>query len=326
MNIFVSLMLLLFGIGAIVFGWKTLKTAKGSDGRDYRVMSRVSRGRYIIAGGSVALLLALVTLTPFTIIAPGHVGVKVLFGKVDPEPLYEGFNLINPLASVVDFDTRVKEYTMVSRADEGSTKGDDSSAVLSKEGLQLSVDLTTYYRLIPKDAPRFYMRFGKEVIPFVRPSIKSSARDVFAKYDAVEAYSTKREEVEEKTLARIKHRMDMLTSEENIKGIEITGIQVRDVSPPATIKVAIEEKQKAEQESQRMVFVLMKEKQEAERKKIEAQGIQDFQNIVSKGINQDLLQWKGIEATELLAKSPNSKVVIIGSGKNGLPIILNQDK
>ena len=108
------------------------------------------------------------------------------------------------------------------------------------------------------------------------------------------------------------------------RGIVIESILLRDIQLPQTLKSSIEAKQQAEQEALAMNFRLQKEKQEAERKRIEAAGIRDFQQIVAQGISPQLLEWKGIEATETLAKSPNAKVVVIGSGKNGLPIILGQ--
>jgi regulator of protease activity HflC (stomatin/prohibitin superfamily) len=107
------------------------------------------------------------------------------------------------------------------------------------------------------------------------------------------------------------------------RGVYIETTPLRNVSLPTQLTEAIEQKQRADQESQRMEFILTKEKQEADRKRIEAQGIADFQKIVSSGISEQLLRWKGVEATEKLANSPNTKVIIVGSGKDGLPVILD---
>ncbi|HYN14264.1 MAG TPA: SPFH domain-containing protein, partial [Terriglobales bacterium] len=115
-----------------------------------------------------------------------------------------------------------------------------------------------------------------------------------------------------------------LVRELNKRGIEVENVLLRDIQLPATLKASIETKQQAEQESLAMSFRLQKERQEADRKRIEAQGIHDFQQIVSQGISPALLQWKGIEATEALARSPNTKVVVVGNPKNGLPLILGQ--
>jgi len=108
------------------------------------------------------------------------------------------------------------------------------------------------------------------------------------------------------------------------RGIVVESILLRDIQLPATLKASIEAKQQAEQEALAMNFRLQKETQEAQRKRIEAQGIRDFQQTVSQGISAQLLEWKGIEATETLAKSSNAKVIVIGGGKNGLPLILGQ--
>ena len=106
------------------------------------------------------------------------------------------------------------------------------------------------------------------------------------------------------------------------RGIIVERVLLRNVKLPPTVTAAIEAKKQAEQEALRMQFVLQRERQEAERKRIEAAGIRDFQRIVAQGISAQLLTWKGIEATEKLAASPNAKVIVIGSGKNGLPLIL----
>ena len=130
-------------------------------------------------------------------------------------------------------------------------------------------------------------------------------------------YSGEREKVAQQMFTE-------LSTELAKRGIIVENILLRDIQLPPTLKASIEQKQQAEQESLAMSFRLQKEKQEAERKRIEAQGIRDFQQIVAQGISAQLLEWKGIEATENLAKSPNSKIVVIGGGKNGLPLILGQ--
>lgn len=108
------------------------------------------------------------------------------------------------------------------------------------------------------------------------------------------------------------------------RGVVVENVLLRDIQLPETLKMAIEAKQRAEQDSLQMEYVLTKEKQEAERKRVEAQGVADFQKIVTQGISEQLLQWKGIEATEKLALSPNTKIIVVGGGKTGLPLILGQ--
>jgi regulator of protease activity HflC (stomatin/prohibitin superfamily) len=105
------------------------------------------------------------------------------------------------------------------------------------------------------------------------------------------------------------------------RGVVVENVLLRDLQLPDTLKAAIEAKQQAQQEAQRMEFVLQREKQESERKRVEASGIKDFQDIVTQGISEKLLEWKGIEATMELVKSPNAKVIVVGNSKNGLPLI-----
>jgi len=140
-------------------------------------------------------------------------------------------------------------------------------------------------------------------------------REATASHSANALYTGAREEVANAI-------QEQLTSALSPRGIYVERVLLRDIQLPAMLKASIEAKQQAEQDALRMSFVLQKEKQEAERKRIEAQGISDFQRIVAQGISPQLLEWKGIEATEKLAASTNSKVVIVGNSKNGLPLIL----
>ena len=143
-------------------------------------------------------------------------------------------------------------------------------------------------------------------------------RDVTAGFNAVDLYSGRREEVGRKMLELMRDRM-------KDRGVNIEAVLLRNIELPAQVAKAVEAKLAADQQAQQMEFVLRKESKEAERKRIEAQGISDFQRIVTAGISPALLTWKGIEATEKIATSPNTKIVIVG-GKDGLPIILNTDK
>ena len=153
----------------------------------------------------------------------------------------------------------------------------------------------------------------------VVPNFRSVVRGVTTKYEAKALYTAERDKLENEM-------RDKLASVREISEITVLSTPLRQINLPRGLTASIEEKLKAEQESQRMEFILTREKQEAERKRIEAKGIADFQDIVSKGISDQLLKWKGIEATENLAKSQNSKIIVIGAGKDGLPIILGNDK
>jgi len=140
-------------------------------------------------------------------------------------------------------------------------------------------------------------------------------RGVTAQYEARALYTSEREKLAEAIATELRRLVEP-------RGITVEATPLRKLTLPARLAAAIEEKLGAEQESQRMQFVLAKERQEADRRRIEAQGIADFQRIVTTGINDQLLRWKGIEATLKIAESQNAKVVIVGSGKDGLPLIL----
>jgi regulator of protease activity HflC (stomatin/prohibitin superfamily) len=252
------------------------------------------------------LLFAVVSLSQFfTQIPAGHVGVVDLFGIVSDKTLPPGINMVNPLSMVHEFSTQTKEHK-------------ESMEVLSREGLTIGLEISALYRLNPDSAARVYQTIAGgdyETIVLI-PQFRSISRAVTASFQASALYSTERE------------RLGMAVQEELARTVAPRGVIVettplRNVALPTQLTEAIEQKQRADQEAQRMEFILLKERQEADRKRIEAKGIADFQTIVAAGISEQLLRWKGIEATEKLAQSPNTKVVIVGSGKDGLPIILD---
>ena len=239
-----------------------------------------------------------------TVIPAGHVGVVDFFGIVSDEPLLAGINPINPLARVQKYSIQTKEHK-------------ETMEVLSREGLTIRLEISALYRLNPDSAARVYKTIsgGDYEGVILVPQFRSISRAVTASFQASALYSTEREALG----ASIQHELARAVAP---RGILVETTPLRNVGLPTQLTEAIEQKQKADQESQRMEFILTKERQEAERKRIEAQGISDFQNIVARGISENLLRWKGIEATEKLAGSTNAKVVIVGSGKDGLPLIL----
>ncbi len=258
---------------------------------------------FALLGFAIAFIIALTQC--WTVIPAGHVGVVDFWGVVSDNTLKPGVNFVNPLARVVKFDARKQEMKEV-------------MSVPSKEGLSVDLEISLIYKLDDDKVNEIYKTAGdydeytrKIIIPYFR----SVVRGVTSKFEAKALYTAKREELEEDI-------KDELAAIKELNEILILDTPLRKIILPAGLTASIEEKLKAEQESQRMQFILQRERQEAERKRIEAQGIADFQDIVSKGISDQLLKWKGIEATEKLANSPNSKVVIIGSGKDGLPVIL----
>jgi regulator of protease activity HflC (stomatin/prohibitin superfamily) len=286
-------------------------TTVGKSNPNFASMKKL--GTYI--GGGIALL-GLLTSTSEQI-ESGHVGVKTLFGKVQPDILTEGLNFINPLMDVVDFDTRTQNYTMSAVHDEGDKRGDDGIRVLSADGLEVAFDLTVLYRLDAQKTPEILQTIGKDVSDkIVRPITRTKIRDYAAYYDAVALYSSKREEFQAKLTEGI-------TKEFQLRGLILENILVRNVTLPTSVKQAIENKINAEQESQKMRFVLDKEKQEAERKRVEAQGIADYQRILTSSLSDKLLQFEQIKAQKELANSSNAKVIIMGNGKNA-PILLGQ--
>lgn len=259
---------------------------------------------FSLAGLCIASLIAILQF--WTIIPAGHVGIVDFFGNVSDNTLKPGVNFVNPMANVVKFDARTQELKEI-------------MSVPSKEGLTVQIEISLLFSLSFENANRIYKTVGEDYVDrIVIPQFRSVVRGVTARYEAKALYTAERaqlsKEIESELVKLIGPR-----------GITLESAPMRQIVLPAGLTAAIEEKLKAEQESQRMQFILVKEQQEAERKRIEAKGIADFQDIVSKGISIQLLKWKGIEATEKLASSPNSKVVIIG-GKDGLPVILGNDK
>ncbi len=256
---------------------------------------------FALIGLSVALLIAV--LQCWTIIPAGHVGVIDFFGNVSDTTLYPGVNLVNPLANVVKFDARTQEIK-------------ETMTVPSKEGLSIDLELSLLFSLSFENANKIYKTVGEDYVDrIVVPQFRSVVRGVTSQYDAKALYTAEREQLSKQI------ETDLLKLV-GPRGINIESSPMRQITLPPGLTSSIEEKLKAEQESQRMQFILQRETQEAERKRIEAKGIADFQEIVSKGISEQLLKWKGIEATEKLAGSGNTKIVVIGSGKDGLPLIL----
>ncbi|RDB05552.1 prohibitin family protein [Runella aurantiaca] len=247
----------------------------------------------------------------------GSVGIQSLFGKVSNTVLSSGLNFVNPLVDVTLLDTKTQNYTMSAVHDEGDKTGDDAIRILTADGLQVEIDLTILYRVIPSEAPKIYREIGPTYVEkIVRPITRTRIRDNAVNYDAVALYSTKRDEFQ----ARISKQIEQ---EFKNRGIFLENVLIRNINLPESVKKTIESKINAEQESQKMQFVLSKEKQEAERKRVEAQGISDYQRIISESLTDRQLQYEQIKAQKELASSPNAKVIIMGS-KGNVPVILGE--
>lgn len=267
-------------------------------------------------GGIVLVVLGLSTSAVKQIDA-GEVGVQSIFGSVSQKTLNSGLNFINPLAQVYIFDSKTQNYTMSAIHDEGDQNGDDAIRVLTADGLEVVVDLTVLYRILPSSAPMILKEIGEDYKnKVVRPITRTMIRDNAVYYDAVALYSLKRNEFQTRIYNDI---------EKNFKkrGLVLEQLLIRNINLPNSVKTTIESKINAEQDAQKMQFVLLKEKQEAERKRVEAQGIADYQKILSTGLSDKQLQYESIIAQKEIAKSPNTKVIIM-NGKAS-PIILGNN-
>jgi regulator of protease activity HflC (stomatin/prohibitin superfamily) len=269
----------------------------------------------LITKVGIAIIVLGVVLSSFKIIDPGKVGVQTLFGKVQDEVLPSGLHVINPLVDITTFSIQTENYTMSAVNSEGQKEGDDAIRVLSSDGLEVTIDLSVLYKVDPNKAPFIYQNIGPDYVEkIVRPVTRTAIRDNAVNYQAVDLYSVKRQEFQDRINRTI-------TANFAKNGLLLQQILVRNVSLPASVKASIESKINAEQESQKMQFVLAKERQEADRKRVEAQGIADYQKILSTGLSDKQLQYESIKAQKEIALSPNAKVIIMGGGKN--PIILS---
>jgi len=251
-------------------------------------------------------VLALVVVAAFRTVPAGHVGVQDLFGNVRPGVLPAGLHVVNPLVKVQRMSIQTRELKEVMDTP-------------SSEGLIVHLEISTIFHLDRDAAVEVYKTVGlryDEIL--IEPNVRSAVREVTSSYQAKALYSSERDKLAAEINRYIVKALEP-------RGIRVETVLLRSVQLPAKLQAAIQEKLNAEQEAARMEFVLQKERQEAERKKIEAEGISSFQKIVTEGINENLLRWKGIEATLKIAESPNTKVVIVGSGRDGLPIILGGD-
>jgi len=261
------------------------------------------------------LLIAALVVMPFLegcrcpVVQSGHRGIvfKSLSGGTSKEVVGEGLHVMPIWNSVIPYDTRVHEMK-------------EQLAVISSNGLTMLVDASIRYR--PKEDELFELQtlIGPDYDQkLIAPVVRSEARKVFGRYQPEEIYSTRREEIERQI-------HDEVLKALGGKHVVVEAVLVRDVTLPETIKTAIADKLAEEQRSQKMKFTLDKERQEAQRKQVEAEGIAKYQSIVRQGLTSEYLQWKGIEATQALALSPNTKIVVVGGGKSGLPVILQTDK
>jgi regulator of protease activity HflC (stomatin/prohibitin superfamily) len=213
------------------------------------------------------------------------------------------------------FDVQTQNYTMSAIHGEGAQEGDDAIRVLSNDGLEVIIDLTVLYRVLPGDAPKILKGIGENYTDkIVRPITRTRIRDNAVYYDAVALYSTKRNEFQQRIFKSIEDDFKK-------RGLVLEQLLIRNINLPTSVKASIESKINAEQDAQKMQFVLQKEKQEAERKRVEAQGIADYQRIISTNLTDKQLQYEQIKAQKELASSPNTKIIFMG--KNNGSVILS---
>jgi regulator of protease activity HflC (stomatin/prohibitin superfamily) len=238
------------------------------------------------------------------VVDSGHQGIvfETLSGGTSRKMLGEGMHLMPIWNGIIPYDLRVRELK-------------EQLSVLSNNGLAIRVDASVRYRPKAEELYELQTQIGPNYAEIVvAPIVRSEARKVFGRYAPEEIYSTKREEIERQIYEEVLKALGG-------KHVIVEAVLVRDVELPEAIKNAIADKLAEEQRSQKMRFTLDKERQEAMRKQIEAEGINKYQAIVRQGLTAEYLQYKGIEATQKLAESTNAKVVIVGGGKGGLPVI-----
>ncbi|MFA5405020.1 MAG: prohibitin family protein [Ignavibacteria bacterium] len=248
-------------------------------------------------------------------IGPGTIGVTILFGNVQDNVLKSGLNLVNPLVEVEKLDVKTQAYTMSGVKDEGVLKGEDAIITLSSDGLTLKLDVTVWFRLSENEAPNLLRTLGIDYMEkIVRPATRTALRDVSVKYTATDIYSSKRDDFTNDITKNLEKSFEG-------RGIILEKVLMRNIELPDRVREAIDEKIAAEQRAQQMVYVLQKEKQEAERKQVEARGIAEAQKIISNTINPQYLQWKYIETLKDLMNSKNNTIVITPYDQKLTPLL-----
>lgn len=290
MNFIVGIILLIVGISVL--------SGAGQRGRPADVQ-RGARG----VGGVLSLIAVVVMLSSLVkIIPPGHVGVVVIFGKVNQNELKEGINIVNPFATVEKMTIKTQEIT-------------ERMNVPSNEGLTVNLDMSLLYKVNPEFASKLFQTVGpryREVI--ILPTLRSAARTATVNFEAKMLYTIGREEVSQ----QLTETLGGMLKE---RGIILESVLLRSITLPQRVTGAIEEKLEAEQQAERMQFVLEKERLEAQRKELEATGIARAQEIISNTLSVSYLQYLAIQAQKHMADSPNHTTVYIPAGFNGVPLM-----
>ncbi len=279
--------------------------------KDIRFSKFKSTGRLV---GLLFIVLGVIS-SCFVQINAGFIGIKSLFGNIQKDVLGSGLHFVNPLYDINKIDVKTQNYTMSGVHDEGDKQGDDAIRVLTSDGLEVTIDLTVLYKVVPADAPKLIRETGDDFRDkIVRPITRTKIRDNAVYYQAVDLFGSKRDEFQQRIYKSIE------TDFKN-RGLLLEQLLIRNIALPSSVKASIESKINAEQDAKKMEFVLLKEKQEAERKRVEAQGIADYQRIINTGLTDQQLQYEQIKAMKELALSTNSKVIVMGKG--GAPMIID---
>jgi regulator of protease activity HflC (stomatin/prohibitin superfamily) len=272
--------------------------------------------KFASAGRILGLVFILLGISTACVkqIDPGEIGVKILFGSIQNDIMGSGLHFINPLLEVKKLDVKTQNYTMSGVNDEGNKTGDDAIKVLTSDGLEVTIDLTVLYRVVGADAPRLLRETGEDYRDkIVRPITRTKIRDNAVYYQAVDLFGAKRDEFQQRIYKTIEDDFKK-------RGLMLEQLLVRNITLPNSVKASIESKINAEQDAKKMEFVLQKEKQEAERKRVEAQGIADYQKIINTGLTDQQLQYEQIKAMKEIALSANAKVIVMGKGNTPLII------
>ena len=285
---------LLLVVGALAWRWKT------------KVGFPLSARLVIVQWAGLGLGVVVLLASMAVVVPPGQAGIQILFGKVNNEPLPSGLHFINPFAQVVEMEVRTKNYTMTNVAEEGQKRGDDSIAVISSDGLTVKLDATIFYALQQARVPEIYRTIGLDVEDrIVRSEIRSSLRDSAANLTATELYTSKRQAFVDQVTQKLKASFEA-------RGITLEQVLLRNVILPDQITKAINDKIAADQDAQKMAFVLQKEKQEAERKRIEAEGQARAQQIVSQSLTPQIIENNRIQALREIGAKGNLIITPMG--------------
>jgi len=292
-------------LGVIIFGVTGIVVRKNIALHRYGIIGRLIGASLIVIG---------IIISSIVQIDAGEIGVKVLFGSVQNDVLGSGLHFVNPLLDIKKVDVKTQNYTMSGQHDEGEKTGDDAIRVLASDGLEVTIDLTVLYRVVSTDAPKLLRETGLDFKDkIVRPITRTKIRDNAVYYQAVELFSTKRDEFQQRIYRSIEDDFRK-------RGLMLEQLLVRNITLPNSVKASIESKINAEQDAKKMEFVLQKEHQEAERKRVEAQGIADYQRIINTGLTDQQLQYEQIKAMKEIALSQNAKIIVMGKGA---PILLD---